>query len=147
MAAGFNIGVDAYRLSLERDGLRVELAMLAGGADALLRASAPVSEATLEAAIERAEDWLMPHAAGLSGEALEVVDETGRLQPGLARVLGERGDDWNVGEIESLFLRLLDMATGRVPSPLLEGQQALVADILLLRELAHHGKLERITLR
>jgi hypothetical protein len=147
MGAGFIIGADAYRLSLARDGLRVELAALAGGADALLRASRPVNEATLEAAIERAEDWLMPHAVSLTGEGLEVVDETGRLRAGLARVLDERGSEWSVVEIEALFVRLVDMATGRVPSPALESQQAFVADVLLLRELAHHGKLERITLR
>lgn len=43
--------------------------------------------------------------------------------------------------IETFFLRLTDAATGRRPSPALDGRQLFIADIVLLRELAHHAQL------
>ena len=48
--------------------------------------------------------------------------------------------------MEGFFLRLVDMATGRLPAPSVARRQHSVADVLLLRELAHHGQVKEIRL-
>jgi hypothetical protein len=147
MAARLVITGTAYVLQDDaRDGAWTEIATLAGGAGGLLREGQPVDEMRLEGAIERAEDWLMPHAARLAGQVLEIQDATGRLRPGLGAVLSETSHAWSVEAFEALFLRLVDLATGRHPPAALQGRQPFVADVLLLRELAHHGKLAQLRL-
>ena len=118
------IGDGPYALQRERGGEWTELAVLAGGAGTLLGETRPLGEASLEAAIERAEDWLMPHAASLQDQVLEAIDATGRLKPGLERVFGVSSSEWTVQELEALFLSLVEMATGRKPPPALEGQSS-----------------------
>ena len=136
----------AYTLVQERDGAWAEFAVRARGAEALLPSGRPIDEGRLEAAIETAEDWLMPHAARLNGEVLEVSDPSGRLKSGLREVLSSTSDVWSVQDVEQFFLRLVDMTTGRLPAPAVQGRQSFVADVLLLRELAHHGRLREIRL-
>jgi hypothetical protein len=140
------VSEDQYELMESRDGQSAGLAVLGGGAAALLPPTRRVDEAGLEAAIEIAEDWLMPHARRLRGEVLEVNDATGRLKPGLDEVLSERRGEWTVEEFEGVFLQLLDMATRRRAAPALEGRQEFIADVLMLRELAHHGQVRAVRL-
>ena len=135
-----------YALMELRQGEWVEFAVLNGGAAALLPPRRPVDEAGLEAAIEIAEDWLMPHARRLRGEVLEVRDATGRLKAGLNEVLSEPSSQWTPAEFESVFLQLLDKATGRTPPPALDGQEQFIADVLIMRELAHHADLRALQL-
>ena len=123
-----------------------EFAVLQGGAGALLSSARTIDEAGLEAAIEHAEDWLMPHAARLRDAVLEVTDATGALRSGMQDVLSVTARAWSVEDVEGHFLRLVDMATGRVPAAVLAGRQQFVAHVLLLRELAHHGRLREIRL-
>jgi hypothetical protein len=146
MPARLAISETAYSLLEARDEQWVELACLPAGADALLVPARAIDEGALEAAIELAEDWLMPHAARLRGEVLHVDDATGRLEAGLEEVLSVTGSEWTVDEIEGFFLRLVDMSTGRHPSPALQARQRFVADVVMLRELAHHGRLRAIRL-
>jgi hypothetical protein len=143
---GLVITESAYTLLESRDDHWAELATLAAGAEALLAPARPIDEGQLEAAIEIAENWLMPHAARLRGEVLHVDDATGRLKTGLHEVLSVTSREWTVDDVESFFLRLVDMATGRNPSPAVQGRHRFVADVLMLRELAHHGQLRVIRL-
>jgi hypothetical protein len=99
-----------------------------------------VDEGALERAIEVAEDWLMPHAARLRGETLEVSDPTGRLKAALKTRLSIVPDAWSIAEIEALFLRLVDLATGRMPPQDALEWPLFMADVTMLRELAHHGQ-------
>jgi hypothetical protein len=140
------IGESAYVLLESRSGHWAELATLEGGSGALLPAGRRLDEGRLEAAIEVAEDWFMPHAAGLRGKALDVIDPTGRLSLGLEQVLSVVSRQWSVEDLEHLFLRLVDMTTGRSPHPAVQGREGFVADVLLLRELAHHGQLREVRL-
>lgn len=112
-----------YALLQERDGRWAELAVLDGGAAVLLPPTRPVDEVRLEAAIEIAEDWLMPHARGLRGKVLEVNDPTGRLKCGLDEVLSEARREWSIEEFESVFLRMVEMATARNLPRALQGRQ------------------------
>jgi len=146
MTARLVISEDTYVLQQASNAGWNELAVLPGGASALLPAARPLDEARLEMAIEIAENWLMPHAGRLRGQVLEVSDATGRLKSGMGSVLSARTLSWSVADLEELFLRLVDMATGRLPPPALEGQQAFAADLLVLRELAHHGGVREIRL-
>lgn len=146
MAARLVITERAYLLQHARDGGWADIATLERGGAALLAGTHPVDEVALERAIEVAEDWLMPHAARLAGQDLQVDDATGRLRAGLQAVLSEARDAWSVAAFEALFLRLVDLATGRQPPPALQGRASFVADVLLLRELAHHGKLAHLRL-
>jgi hypothetical protein len=146
MAVRLVIADNAYALAESRDGAWAEVAALQGGSEALLASARPMGESALEAAIEKAEDWLMPHAARLRGEVLEVSDPSGRLKWGLAEVLSSTTDVWSVDDVEQLFLQLVDMTTGRQPAPAVQGRQRFVADVLLLRELAHHGQLRELRL-
>jgi hypothetical protein len=146
MPARLAISESAYTLLDARDAQWIELARLPAGADALLPPARAIDEGGLEAAIEVAEDWLMPHATSLRGEVLHVDDATGRLKAGLEAVLSVTGSEWTVEEIEGLFLRLVDLGTGRNPTPALQGRQRFVADVVMLRELAHHGRLQAVRL-
>ena len=141
MAARLVIDESRYALLADEQGKWREIAVLHGGASALLPPTRLVDEGRLETAIEKAEDWLMPHAAPLRGQVLEVIDTTGRLASGLDAVLSVATRDWTVDGVEAFFLRLTDAATGRRPAPTLDGRQLFIADIVLLRELAHHGQL------
>jgi hypothetical protein len=146
MPACLIVSENQYALMESRDGQWAGLAVLNGGAAALLPSTRAVDEAGLEAAIEIAEDWLMPHARQMHGEVLEVNDATGRLKTGLDEVLSERRGEWSVEEFEGVFLQLLDMAMrGRV-APALEGRERFIADVLMLRELAHHGQVRAVRL-
>lgn len=135
-----------YQLSFERREGSVETAVLRGGARSLIDHARPISEAGLEAAIEAAENWLMPFATVLRDKTLDIHDPTGRVRSELRAVLSIRSDEWRVPEVESMFLRLVHIATGRNSSAL-DGRQSFVADLLLLRELAHHGRLDLLRLR
>jgi hypothetical protein len=143
MASRLVIGASTYLLSQLRGGRWVELAALPGGAATLLPAARRADEAALEGAIEIAEDWLMPHARSLQGDELDVVDDTGRLASGLVAVLSIVEREWGVEGIEEMFLRLVDMATGRGPE-ISGGQKDFIADMLLIREVAHHGRLRQV---
>jgi hypothetical protein len=146
MAARLVISETQYVLQQARDGRWIDVAVLPGGAESVLPAKGPVDERRLEIAIQATEDWLMPHAPGLQGEALEVADRLQRIKSGMADVLSVTSSRWTVDEVEQFFARVVDLATGRVPSPLLAGRQSFVADLLVLRELAHHGRLAGIHL-
>lgn len=142
MSARFVIAENGYALLTELDGQWTEIATLPSGAGALLPVSRPVDEGALERAIEVAEDWLMPHAARLHGETLEVSDPTGRLKVALKARLSIVPDPWSIMEIEALFLRLVDLATGRFPPQDTLEWPLFMADVLMLRELAHHGQVK-----
>lgn len=146
MTARLVIAEGTYVLQQETDAGWNDLAVLNGGAGALLPATRHLDEAGLEIAIEVAENWLMPHARHLRGDVLEVSDTTGRLASGLTDVLSAQSTTWGIADLEQFFLRMLDLATGRVASPALEGRQAFAADLLMIRELAHHGAVREIRL-
>jgi len=146
MAARLLIADSAYVLSLTRGGIWVELSRLPGSAQVLLPGVRALDEGQLEAAIQVAEDWLGPYAAALQGEVLEMSEVTGRLQSGFAAALASTERTWSIESLERAFLKVVDLATGRIPSPHLKGHRAFVADLLLLRELAHHGRLSSVRL-
>lgn len=143
MSARLVIAAD-YVLSRQSAAGWTEVARLPGGAGSLLPAgTAAISDAHMEAAIERAEDWLMPHAAALQGEVLEVRDETGRLAAGLRAGYAAGATEWDTDGWEALFLRVVDRVLG--PRAAAQPQDpAFIADVLLLRELAHHGRLQKL---
>lgn len=146
MAARLLIADSAYVLSLIRGGAWVELSRLPRSAQALLPGVRALDEGQLEAAIQVAEDWLGPHAPALQGEVLQVSDVTGRLVSGFAAVLTSTERTWSMEALERAFLQVVDLATGRVAPPHLQAHRAFVADLLLLRELAHHGRLSSVRL-
>ena len=88
----------------------------------------------------------MPHARRLQGEVLEVRDETARLERGLDEVFQEQRREWTLDAFEGIFLRVVDMVTARRAT---SGAriELFVADVLVVRELAHHGQVRRIHLR
>ncbi len=145
MSARLAIDAAAYVLAQLRGDEWVELARLEGGAAALLPAGRQPDEAGLEHAIEVAEDWLMPQARALEGEELEVADGTGRLAAGLAAVLGVSEREWTLERVEEIFLLLVDITTGR-HRQLPREHEPFVADLLLVRELTHHGRLRGVRL-
>jgi hypothetical protein len=140
MAVRFEITDNGYALLTPVDGQWTKFAALAGGARALLPAARSVDEGALERAIEVAEDWLMPHATRLRGEILEVSDPSGRLKAALEARLSVVPDVWSVTDIEALFLRLVDLATGRKSPRDTPEWLLFMADVTMLRELAHHGQ-------
>lgn len=146
MASRLLIADSAYVLSQLRVGQWVELSRLPGGAQALLQGVRALDEGQLEAAIQIAEDWLTPHAAGLQDEELEVSDVTGRLRSGLAALVASTERTWSIEALERAFLQVVDMATGHVAPPHLQHHRLFVADLLLLRELAHHGRVNSVRL-
>jgi len=135
MTTGLHLDVraDAYELRLDGE----VLARLEGGAAALVsRAGGRLREIDIETAIERSEDWLMPSSKRFQGLDLRVRDATGRVR-------GNLGDPSSLtsGQVEQAFDRVFDaVAHGRSIEP------ENVADVVLLRELAHHGKLARVLL-
>lgn len=133
MTLELRVDAQGYRLSLEGQ----LLAHLGGGAAALLAGAGPrVREADLEAAIERAEDWLMPSSRSWQGMEIWVRDDAGRLRAGMGGAQSLTSD-----EVERAFSCAVDDATrGRAISA------DFVADLLLLRELVHHGKVTRVHL-
>lgn len=146
MSARLLLGEDAYVLSMARDQRWEEVGRLAGGAQALLPGARPVDEGRLEAAIQTAEDWLMPLVGGLRGALLEVLDPTGRLAAGLAQVLAAQERQWTLTQFEQRFLQLTELATGRVVPQALGRHQEFIADVVLLREIAHHGQVSLVRL-
>lgn len=140
------IGEASYRLLRRSDQDWIELAVLAGGANALMSRGRHVDQSTLEAAIDRAEDWLMPHAVQISGAYLDVIDVTGRLESGLRDVLAMEDRRWTTEEFEALFLDIDWMCARPHLMAKLQGREHFVADIVLLRELAHHAKLKDVRL-
>lgn len=142
MPVRFVIAENGYALLTQLDGQWTEIAALSGGAGALLPVARAVNEGALERAIEVAEDWLMPHVARLRGEALEVSDPTGRLKAALEARITIVPDTWSITEIEALFLLLVEQATGRTPPQDTPQWRLFMADVTVLRELAHHGKVK-----
>ena len=132
--AAFELRLDADGYALRLDGSVV--AALPGGAAALLAgAPARVTAAHVEAAIERAEDWLMPGSRSWQGLPLRVRDATGRLRERLgAATLAPQ-------QVEEAFTRPWDEVAFERPIA-----AALVADLVLLRELVHHGAVPRVSL-
>lgn len=146
MLARLVIDESGYRLLRRGDQDWIELAVLQGGASALLLRNRPVDQRTLEAAIDRAENWLMPHAARISGAHLEVIDATGRLASGLREVLATEDRHWTIEQFETLFLDIDFMSARPHLAVKFQGREHVLADIVLLRELAHHAKLREIRL-
>jgi hypothetical protein len=124
---------DAYELHLDGE----VLARLDGGAAALLSgAGGRLREIDIEAAIERSEEWLMPSSRSFRNLEMHVRDSAGRVR----RSLGEQAS-FTPAQVEQAFDRVHDaVAHGRATDR--DG----VADVVLLRELAHHGRLSRIVL-
>ncbi len=131
----FTLDVEPYSYALLLDGQFVST--LEGGAAALMSgASARLREIDIEYAIERSEEWLMPFSKAFQGRVLRVRDRTGRVQ----EALGGR-TSLNLHEIEQVFTRAHDAVAHGRPAA-----RDAVADVVLLRELAHHGMLARIEL-
>ena len=128
-----DIAADTYALWLGDD----LIGRLDGGAGALLSGVVDhLRELDIEIAIERAEEWLMPMTSRMRAFELVVDDATGRLAP----LLGEQ-QDFAPSQFEDIF----NWAHGAV----VRGtaiEPGAVADVVLLRELAHHGRLARIRL-
>lgn len=125
------ISVAAYELRLDGE----MLARLEGGAAALLGSTSErLREAHIEAAIEHAEDWLMPFSRQLQDLPLRVHDDAG----GLRGFLGD-GTRWDAAQLEQAFDRAHEAVVHAA-----EIDPRAVAAIVLLRELAHHGRLAGI---
>jgi hypothetical protein len=146
MYARLAITASGYVLSRLADGAWRELAALPGGDAALLRGNGLPDDAALEMAIELAEDWVMPHATGLAGAQLEVVDGTGRVAAGMQDVFASRERQWDVAQLESLFNEIAFKSARPHTAASLSPHRAFVADLVLLRELAHHAKLRWVRL-
>lgn len=146
MGLELRIEEQTYVLSTVQDGRSTELSRLAGGAQRLLPGiNAPV-EAQLEGAIETAENWLMPHVSELHGQILDVADPTNRLTSGLLAVLGTSERSWSITAIERAFVKVVDLATGRHVPATLNQHRLFMADLLLVRELTHHGQVAGVRL-
>jgi hypothetical protein len=128
------IASDAYELRFDHDSLT----RLDHGAAALLAGAAErLREIDIERAIERAEDWFMRFSKSFDSLQLEVRDTTGRLR----RQLGKQAV-YTLEQAEQAFTRVHDAVVhGEV------SDRDAVADVVLLRELAHHGRLSSIVLR
>ncbi|HSI53720.1 MAG: hypothetical protein ACAH21_04725 [Ramlibacter sp.] len=146
MEARLTITASSYVLSYQKDGAWIEVAALPGGSTALLPGDGLPDDAALEMAIERAEDWVMPHATGLSGGQLEVIDSAGRLGSGLQEVFASQQRQWSVAQLESLFNEIAFRSARPHTAATLVLHRAFVADLVLLRELAHHAKLQQVRL-
>ena len=145
---GFELRIEeqTYVLSTLQDGRSIELARLAGGAHRLLPGLNTPSEAQLEAAIETAENWLMPHVSVLHSPKLDVADPTGRLASGLLAVLETSERSWSLAALEQAFVNVVDLATGRHAPAAFNQHRLFVSDLLLVRELAHHGQVAGVRL-
>ncbi|NYT84788.1 hypothetical protein [Pollutimonas harenae] len=124
---------EAYELRLD-DKL---LTRMAGGAASLLAGGGlPLREIDIETAIERAEDWLMPFSKLFEGLQLKVRDGTDRLRSHFGDL-----ENYSVEQVEQAFTNAhYDVVHMRA------NDSDSVADIVLLRELAHHGKLSGVVL-
>ncbi|MGE4243931.1 hypothetical protein [Ramlibacter sp.] len=124
----------AYEISVDD----TVLARLPGGASTLLAgAGERVRELDVETAIERAEDWLMPSSTSFHAFTLVLPEGAGRLAPWF-------GSDASVTpeQVECVFNRVVDdVAAGRA------AQRDAVADLVVLRELIHHGALTAVVFR
>lgn len=129
-----------YFLLCEQNGNFVELSRLLNGVQRLLPGTVTPTEAELEAAIETAENWLMPFLYGKKGNVLKVIDMTNQLSSSLFAFAEIEGDIWSLEQIEQTFLKLLDTITGRFALATFSKHRRFVADWLLVRELAHHGQ-------
>jgi hypothetical protein len=135
-----------YVLSSRQDESWVELATLPAGAAALLDPGLlRVREYDMEAAIERSEDWLMPHAAEHRGAELRVVDAAGWLFAGWAALRGVVPDRATLDSIENVFLALV-RSLGASGAAVTAEQRTFMADVVLIRELAHHLAVTNIEL-
>ena len=124
---------EAYELWLDEE----LLTRLNGGAAALLAGAGPqLREIDIETAIEHAEDWLMPFSKQLEGLQLTVRDSTGRLRSRFSEHA-----PYSVEQVEQAFTNVhYEVVRGQTHDS--DG----VADIVLLRELAHHGRLSGVVL-
>lgn len=124
---------NAYEMSC--DGQK--LARLEGGSAPLLAdAGARLRDVDIETAIQHAEDWLMPFSKRIRGLELRVRDSRGRVREHFGGHASLTLDD-----VERAFSRVVDgVAFQRVID------REFVADLVLLRELMHHGALPRIVL-
>lgn len=135
-----------YVLLTEQDSNFVELSRMTNGAQRLLPGTGAPTESLLEAAIETAENWLMPYVSRQQGQVFEVKDPTGRLATGLLAVMETAERIWSLADVEERFLELVDLTTGRsVPAALIE-HRLFVADLLLVREFTHHGQFAQVRL-
>jgi len=113
------------------------LARLDGGPSALLAgAGERLRDVDLEAAIERAENWLMPSSRSFQGLTMHVRNTPVRLRNGFAAAASLTPQ-----EVERAFSGLVDdVAFHRAVD------RDFVADLVLLRELVHHGALSGVVL-
>jgi hypothetical protein len=129
-SAYLDIQPDSYELRLNGE----VIARLDGGSAALLPGAGALRDIDIETAIERSEDWLMPSSRLLCGLELRVRDETGRVR----QVMGEQGR-FTAEDVEQVFTRVFDaVGHGR------EIDRYGVADLVLVRELVHHGRVLRV---
>ena len=128
-----DVRAEAYELRLDDE----VIARLEGGASALVPGARDrLREFDVEAAIERSEDWLMPSSRRLQGLDLRVRDATGRVRA----ALGEQSS-FTPEQMEQAFNRAFDAVAHERAI-----DAASVADVVLLRELVHHGSLSRVLL-
>jgi hypothetical protein len=127
------VEADAYELC--EDGRL--LARMSGGASTLLPgAPSRLREIDMEAAIERAEDWLMPFCTAPDDHQLLVLDKTGRIFSffdGRSRL--------SPAEVEQAFTRMHDAVAHQRAA-----QGDVMADVVLLREFVHHARLAQVEL-
>jgi hypothetical protein len=130
-----NLGLNWNRALLRLGG--EVLAVLRGGSGALLRDSGErLGEVGVERLIEAAEEWLMPSSKAIQQLRLHVHDATGRVRTALGPQV-----HWTPAEVEQAFTRSFDaVAHGR------SVDRETVADVVLLRELVHHGDLAGISM-
>ena len=128
---GLEIHADAYALSADGRGL----ARLESGPAALLAGTGErLRDLDLESAIQRSEDWLMPSSRSWQGFALRVAGADGRLRDRLGV-----HPSFTPEEVERAFSAVVDdVAFGRPVA------RDVVAHLVLLRELVHHGALSGI---
>jgi exopolyphosphatase/pppGpp-phosphohydrolase len=113
--------------------------------------STPPSAADLEAAIEAVEDVVMPLHRQMAPGARLASDDATLLSTlyALARgALPEAGRPATLGidEVERVFNRLADVATGRpAASAGLPQDSGFAASLLILRELMHHLKFDALS--
>ncbi|WP_442593235.1 hypothetical protein ACSBPU_18275 [Parapusillimonas sp. JC17] len=124
---------EAYELWLDEK----LLTRLPGGAASLLAGAGPqLREIDIETAIEHAEDWLMPFSKLFEGLQLQVLDRNGGLRSYFAD-----HEYCSLEQVEQVFTNVhYEVVHGR------ENNKNSVSDIVLLRELAHHGRLSGIVL-
>lgn len=97
--------------------------------------------------IEVVEDRIMPALRALP--AASMVEAAGSEFRELAHALAGPGSGKavGIGEVESLFNRLADVASGSpLAPPGLPSDTAFVLRLVLLRELMHHGGFGRVML-